>query len=214
MKEKPQVKTAPDPVAGTDEVRQAIAALTEAESVKLLHAVEGAAYRLRRRVFCVDPKEIFNEAIARVLDGRCHWQPRRVDFVGLLIGVIKSIEFEWREQAKRPENPVLETDLSDSNSDGDPIPNRIQQAADLRPGAERELIRNEQITQEQLFEQLEEFFSDDALAALIFSEWRRGTKGPEIMKALGLDRQQFDTAVRRMDRAIKKHWPEGMPDVR
>ena len=213
MKEKAQVKTAPDPVAGADEVRQAIAALTEAESVKLQIAADGAAYRLRRRVFSVDPKEIFNEAIARVLDGRRHWQPRKVDFLGLLIGVIKSIEFEWRKQAKRPENPVLETDLSDSNSDGDPIPNRIQQAADLRPGAERELIRNEQITQEQLFEQLEEFFSDDALAALIFSEWRRGTKGPEIMKALDLDRQQFDTAVRRMDRAIKKHWPEGMPDV-
>jgi hypothetical protein len=214
MKEKPQVKTAPEPVAGTDEVRQAIAALTDAESVKLLRAVERAAYRLRRRVFSVDHKEIFNEAISRVLDGRRHWQPRKVDFVGLLIGVIKSIEFEWREQVKRPENPVLESDLPDLNSDGDPIPNRLQQAADLRPGAERELIENEQITQEQLFEQLEEFFSDDALAALIFSEWRRGTKGPEIMKALDLDRQQFDTAVRRMDRAIKKHWPEGMPDVR
>ena len=214
MKEKALVKTAPDPVAGAEEVRQAIAALTEAESVKLMRAAEGTAYRLRRRVFCADPKEIFNEAVLRVLDGRRHWQPRKVDFVGLLIGVIKSIESEWREETKRPENPVLETDLPASNSDGDPIPNSIQQTADLRPGAERALIQNEQITQEQLFEQLEEFFSDDALAALIFSEWRRGTKGPEIMKALDLDRQQFDTAVRRMDRAIKKHWPEGMPDVR
>lgn len=214
MKEKAQVKTALDPVAGSEEVRQAIAALTEAESVKLLRAAEGAAYRLGRRVFCVDPKEIFNEAVLRVLDGRRHWQPRKVDLVGLLIGVIKSIEFEWREEAKRPENPVLETDLPDSNSDGDPIPNRIQQAADPHPDAELQLIQHEQITHEQFFEQLEEFFSDDALAALIFSEWRSGTKGPEIMKALDLDRQQFDTAVRRMDRAIKKHWPEGMPDVR
>lgn len=214
MKEKAQVKTAPELVAGTDEVRQAIAALTVAESIKLQRAAEGAAYRLRRRVFCVDPKEISNEAITRVLDGRRHWQPRKVDFLGLLIGVIKSIEFEWREQAKQPENPILETDLPASNSDGDPTPNRIQQAPDLSSGAERELIEQEQITQEQLFDQLEEFFSDDPLAALIFSEWRRGTKGPEIMKALDLDRQQFDTAVRRMDRAIKKHWPEGMPDVR
>jgi hypothetical protein len=180
MKEKPQVKTAPDPVAGTDEVRQAIAALTEAESVKLLHTVEGAAYRLSRRVFCVDPKEIFNEAIARVLDGRRHWQPRRVDFVGLLIGVIKSIEFEWREQAKRPENPVLETDLSDSNSDGDPIPNRIQQAADLRPGAERELIRNEQITQEQLFEELE---SSSATTRLLLSSSVNGEEEPKARRS-------------------------------
>jgi len=214
MKEKTQVKTAPDPVASIDEVRQAIAALTESETVKLRHAAEGAAYRLRRRVFSVEPKEIFNEAISRVLGEQRRWQPRKVDFVGLLLGVIRSIEFEWRKDAMQPENPVLETDLPDSNSDGDPIPNRLQQAADFRPDAEQKLIQNEQITQEQLYEQLEQFFSDDALAALIFSEWRRGTKGPEIMKALDLDRQQFDTAVRRMDRAIKKHWPEGMPDVR
>ena len=97
MKEKAQVKTAPEPVAGTEEVLQAVAALTEAQSIKLQHAAEGAAYRLRRRVFCVNPKEIFNEAIARVLDGRRHWEPRKVDFLGLLLGVIKSIEFEWRE---------------------------------------------------------------------------------------------------------------------
>jgi hypothetical protein len=53
-----------------------------------------------------------------------------------------------------------------------------------------------------------------ALASLIFSEWRRQTKGPEIMKALDLTRKEYDTAVRRMDRAIQKRWPEGMPHVR
>jgi hypothetical protein len=94
------------------------------------------------------------------------------------------------------------------------MPNAIQQAADPHHSVERQFIESEAISQEELFEQIEELLSDDSLAALIFSERRRGTKGPEIMKALDLTRKEYDTAVRRMDRAIQKRWPEGMPHVR
>jgi hypothetical protein len=214
MKEKAQVKTATDLIAGPEEVRQAIGSLTEAESVKLHRLSEGAAYRLRRRVFGVDGKEIWNEVVRRVLGGQRHWKPQKIDFVGFLAGIIKSIESEWREQAKHPETPVLEADLPETNSDGDSMPNAVQQAADPRPNPEQQLIESAALTQEQLFQQIEELFSEDSLAALIFSEWQRGTKGPEIMKALDLCRQEYDTAVRRMDRAIQKRWPEGMPYVR
>ena len=94
------------------------------------------------------------------------------------------------------------------------MPTALQQAADPRPTPERQLIQDETLTEEQLFQQIEDLFSEDPLAAFIFSEWQRGTKGPEIMKALDLTRQDYDTAVRRMDRAIEKRWPEGMPYVR
>jgi hypothetical protein len=214
MEDRAQVKTAKDPIAGPEEVRQAIGSLTTAELVKLQRLVEGSAYRLRRRVPGADGKEILDESVLRVLDGRRQWQPRNVDFVGLLVGIIRSIESEWRERAKRPETPVLETDLPDKSPDGDQMPNAIQQAADPHHSVERQFIESEAISQEELFEQIEELLSDDSLAALIFSERRRGTKGPEIMKASDLTRKEYDTAVRRMDRAIQKRWPEGMPHVR
>jgi hypothetical protein len=214
MREGVQVKTAKYLMAGPEEVRQAIGSLTVAERVKLQRLAGGAAYRLRRRVTGLDGKEVLNESVLRVLDGRRQWQPQRVDFVGLLAGIIKSIESEWRDQAKRPETPVLETDLPDIGPDGDPMPNAIQQAADSRQSAEQQFIESDALSQEELFEQIEQLLSDDSLAALIFSERRRGTKGPEIMKALDLTRKDYDTAVRRMDRKIQKRWPEGMPHVR
>jgi DNA-directed RNA polymerase specialized sigma24 family protein len=214
MKEKARTLAETDLIAGPEEVRQAIASLTEGESVKLRRLAEGSAYRLRRRVWATDANDILNEAILRVLQTKRHWKPERVDFVGLIAGTISSIESDWRKRGKRGETPVLETDLPTMNSEGETMPNAIQQAGDDHANPERQLIDGEELTQEQLIGQIEQLFSEDSLAALIFSEWRRGSKGPEIMKALDMARQDYDTTVRRMDRAIEKRWPEGMPYVR
>ena len=59
------------------------------------------------------------------------------------------------------------------------MPDAIQRAVDRRPNPEEQLIESEELTQEELFQQMEELFSEDSLASLIFSEWRRQTKGPE-----------------------------------
>jgi len=214
MKEKARPLGGVEMVAGPDEVREAIAALTEAESVKLKRLAEGAAYRLRRYVWGTDGNDILQVAIHRVLENKRHWKPHKVDFVGFLVGVVASIEFDWRKQGKRGDMPVLETDLPASNADGDEMPNAIQFAVNQGPNPEQQLIESEKLTQEELFQQIESLLSEDSLASLIFSERRRGTKGPEIMKALDLTRTEYDTAVRRMDRAIQKNWPEGMPHVR
>jgi hypothetical protein len=214
MKEKVIPLGGVEMVAGPDEVREAIASLTEAESVKLKRLADGAAYRLRRHVWGTGGNDILQVAIQRVLENKRHWKPQKVDFVGFLAGIIASIEYDWRERGKRGETPVLETDLPASNTDGDPMPNALQRTADGRFNPEQQLIESEELTQEELFQQMEELFSEDSLASLIFSEWQRQTKGPEIMKALDLTRKEYDTAVRRMDRAIQKRWPEGMPHVR
>lgn len=214
MKEKARVLMTTNLVADPDEVRQAIDSLTDADLVKLRQLSEIAAFRLRRKVWGTDAKDMLQEAILRVLEGTRHWNPKKVDFVGFLAGTMLSIQSSWRKQAKRGELPILEADLPATNSDGKAMPNALQQAADHRLNPEQQLIESAALTQEQLFQQLEELFSEDSLAALIFSERRRGTNGPEIMKAMGLTRQDYDTAVRRMGRAILKRWPEGMPYVR
>ena len=214
MKEKARPLGGVEMVAGPDEVLEAIASLAEAESVKLMRLAEGAAYRLRRHVWGTNGNDILQVAIHRVLENKRHWKPQKIDFVGFLAGVVSSIEFDWRKQGKRGDMPVLETDLPPSNADGDDMPNAIQNAVDHRPKPEQQLIESEELTQEDLFRQIEELLSEDSLASLIFIERRRGTKGPEIMKALDLTRTEYDTAVRRMDRAIQKNWREGMPHVR
>lgn len=213
MQETERVPAQTDRIAGPEEVRQAIAALTAGELLKLRRLAEQAIFRLRRRVWGVEAHDLLNDAVLRLLNEKRRWRPKKVDLVGQLAGIIASIESDWLKRGRRGEVPVLETDLTRSDADGAEIPTAVELAADPRLDPEQAALASEQLTQEQLFGQIEELFTEDPLASLIFSEWRRETTGPEIMKALDLSRQQYDTVVRRMDRAIQKRWPEGMPNV-
>lgn len=213
MQETAGQPTQTDRIAGPEEVRQAISALTEGELLKLQRLAEQAIFRLRRKVWGVEARDLLNDAILRLLNEKRRWKPKRVDLVGQLAGIIASIESDWLKRGKRAEIPVLETDLVREDADGAEVPTALELAADPRPDPQKVMLASEQLTQEQLFHQIADLFGEDPLASLIFSEWQRGTSGPEIMKGLGLERQQYDTAVRRIDRAIQKRWPEGMPHV-
>lgn len=202
-----------DSIAGPDEVRQAISALTAGELLKLQRLAEQAIFRLRRRVWGVEGRDLLHDAILRLLSEKRRWKPKRVDLVGQLAGIIASIESDWRKRGKRGEVPVLDTDLKRDDPDGVEVPTALELAADPQLDPEQVMLAREELTQEQLLYQIEELFNPDPLASLIFSEWQRGTTGPEIMNVLDLTRQQYDTAVRRMDRAVQKRWPEGMPHV-
>jgi DNA-directed RNA polymerase specialized sigma24 family protein len=214
MQEATGVPAQTDRIAGPEEVRHAISALTDGDLLQLQRLAEQAIFRLRRRVWGVDARDLLNDAVLRLLNEKRRWKPKKVDLVGQLAGIITSIESDWLKRGQRGEVPVLETDLTRDNSEGAEIPTAVELATDSRPDPEQATLASEGLTQEQLFQQIEDLFSQDPLASLIFSEWQRETTGPEIMKALDLTRQQYDTAVRRMDRAIQKHWPEGMPHVR
>jgi len=200
-------------IAGPDEVRQAISLLTEGEFLKLKRLAEQAISRLRRKIWSVDADDLLHDAILRLLEEKRRWKPKRVDLVGQIAGIIASIESHWLKCGKRSQPPLLEADQITDNADGEAVPTALALAADHRHGPEQRIIAAEELTEEQLFHQIEELFSEDPLASLVFSEWQRETTGPDIMKALDLTRQQYDTAVRRMDRAIQKRWPEGMPHV-
>jgi len=91
MKEKARPLGSVEMVASPDEVREAIASLTEAESVKLQRLAEGAAFRLRRHVWGKDAKDILHEAIRRVLENKRHWKTQKVDFIGFLAGKTKKV---------------------------------------------------------------------------------------------------------------------------
>ena len=213
MQETAGVPAQTDKVAGPEEVRQAISALTDGELLKLLRLAEQAIFRLRRKVWGVEARDLLNDAVLRLLNEKRRWKPKRVDLVGQLAGIITSIESDWLKRGKRGEVPVLETDLRRDDPDGAEIPTALELAAAPQLDPEQAALGSEELTQEQLLHQIEELFNPDPLASLIFSEWWRGTTGHEIMKVLDLTRQQYDTAVRRMDRAIQKRWPEGMPHV-
>jgi DNA-directed RNA polymerase specialized sigma24 family protein len=199
-------------IAGPDEVWAAVSSLSEAELFKLGQLAKMSAYRLGRSAGSPDDDDLLQDAITRLLDGRRKWKPGKVDLVGLIAGTLKSMTSEILEQKKHQPKTKLECDLRPLDPNEQET-NLLQIAADHRPNAEQELLVAEQITGEQLFDQVEALFSDDALAGLILSEWRRGNSGADIMGAMSLSRQEYDTAVRRIYRRVRGHWPEGVPDV-
>jgi DNA-directed RNA polymerase specialized sigma24 family protein len=199
-------------IAAPEEVRAAVSSLSEAQLFKLGQLAAMFAYRLGRRPGSPDEDDLLQDAITRILDGRRKWKPGRVDLVGLIAGTLRSITSEILEQRKHQPKTVLECDLPQLDPNEQEI-TLIQITADHRPNIEHELMLSEQTTADQLLGQIEGLFSDDALAGLILSEWIRGSSGTEIMGAMGLSRQEFDTAVRRIYRTVRGHWPEGMPDV-
>lgn len=201
-----------DRIAGPDEVWAAVSSLTEAELFKLGQLAEMFTYRLGRRAWSPDGEDLLQDAITRLLDGRRKWKPGKVDLVGLIAGTLKSMTSEILERRKQQPTTKLECDLP-SLDPNEQETNLVQMAADNRPDAEQALLVAEQTAVEQLLDQIEALFPDDPLAGLILSEWRRGNRGTEIMGAMSLSRQEYDTAVRRIYRTVRGHWPEGMPDV-
>lgn len=214
MQEAAKAPNQTETIAGPEEVRQAISALTEGDHVKLHRLAEQAIFRLRRKVWGVDAQDLLNDAILRLLNEQRRWKPKKVDLVGQLAGIMTSIASDWLKRGKRGSIPVLDADLEREDAEGAAIPTPIESASDSRLDPEQAALANEEFTQEQLFDEIAGLFSNDALASLVFSERQRGTKGPEIMQALDLSRREYDTVIRRIDRAIQKHWPEGIPNVR
>lgn len=199
-------------IAGPDEVRAAVSSLSEAQLFKLGQLAEMFAYRLGRRVGSPDEDELLQDAITRILDGRRKWKPAKVDLVALIAGALRSITSEILEQRKHQPRTILECDLPQLDPHEQEI-TLAQMTADHRPNVEHVLMISEQTTADQLLDRIEALFSDDPLAGLILSEWIHGSSGTEIMGAMGLSRQEYDTAVRRIYRTVRGRWPEGMPDV-
>lgn len=199
-------------IAAPDEVRAAVSSLSEPQLFKLGQLAAMFAYRLGRRAGSPDEDDLLQDAITRILDGRRKWKPGKVDLLGLIAGTLRSITSEILEQRKQQPKTTLECDLLHLDPDEQEI-TLVLMTPDRRPNVEHELMVSEQITADQLLDRIEGLFSDDALAGLILSEWIRGSSGTEIMGAMGLSRQEYDTAVRRIYRTVRGHWPEGMPDV-
>ena len=129
MQETAGVPAQTDKVAGPEEVRQAISALTDGELLKLLRLAEQAIFRLRRKVWGVEARDLLNDAVLRLLNEKRRWKPKRVDLVEQLAGIITSIESDWLKRGKRGEVPVLETDLRRDDPDGAEIPTALELAA-------------------------------------------------------------------------------------
>jgi DNA-directed RNA polymerase specialized sigma24 family protein len=186
------------------EVREAIGSLTDAELTRLGRYAWWRVQAIGKGARGNKHEDLLQEAIVRTLDGRRTWNRSAVDFIGHLIGVIRSIASEWAEslEAERHEEPLLETELV-RNPDGTDV-NPFQSVVSPAPGFEKTFEAQDSVSF------IREFFRDDPEVLEIMEGLAAELKGPEICEILGISRTAYETVMRRLRRSLPKIFPEGI----
>ena len=171
------------------DVGVALAALSEDDLLRLR-----ALARLRARGLPggLVWSDLLHEAVLRALEGTRHWPPG-VPLLAFLAGIMRSLcDEHWRR--RRRETPLPQpgdaaTALTDSAAD----PERVYAAAEALAAVDR-------------------LFASDTVAMKVVAGLTNGLGAEEIQRLYGLGPVEYDTARRRMRRALLRHgltwaWP-------
>jgi DNA-directed RNA polymerase specialized sigma24 family protein len=177
-----------------DEAREAIAALTTADLIRLKKV--GALYAVG---VGVDGLEVLNEAVRRALDGTRNC-PGDVPMTVFLVNVMRSMASS--ERAKAKEEPMMES-MSSTLDDGPAV---LEPPSPTRNVEEMRLAREDA---EGRLRALEDIFRDDDDAQLVLMGDVDEMSADEI-RALGCwDEQAYATIRRRIRRKIAARYPQG-----
>lgn len=134
--------------------------------------------------------DLLQEAFARVLDGS-RAIPADVPTVAFLAGVMRSIKAEyWRRRRRATaQQPVLATQYQ-------LVAPESAEACDPQPDPERWLIAAQQL------EAIGMLFANDPVALQIIAGLGDGLTAEEIRRALGMSKTEYDSARKRMRRAV------------
>lgn len=128
----------------------------------------------------MDGEALLFEALERTLDGRRRWNRRSVDFVGHLIGIMRSVASH--EAMRQGLNVVA-----------------LTSSVVLIAPADQE----DTLSAEEQIHRLRAHFveQDDELALRVLDELEIGSDGAAIREQLGLDQTRLESVIRRIRRA-------------
>ena len=194
--------------ATVDEIEQATEKLTKAEWAKLCSFARNRARMMALRGSAFTEEDLVKEAIVALLEERRHWNPRKVDFVGVLIGAMRSIASNYCEATQDGEFAIPASQLISGEDEDGEVSDPTKTHPDSRLNPEQVLIVS------TLLSEVYELVSDDAEALVIMDGWRDLMSGSEIIEALDIDRNSYETIVRRIRRKVAARWPKGSHNVR
>lgn len=173
------------------DVAAALAALSDDDLLRLR-----ALARLRARGLPggVAWSDLLHEAVLRALEGTRRWPPG-VPLLAFLAGIMRSLCDEqwrrWQREGLSPQPGGAAGALADAASDADP--ERAYAAAEALAAVDR-------------------MFASDPVALKVIAGLTNGLGAEEIQRHYGLSAVEYDTARRRMRRALLRHglawaWP-------
>ena len=169
------------------DVADALRTLADADLLRLQ-----AIARLRARVLPgVDWADLLQEAVLRCLDGSRAW-PVGVPLVAFLAMTMRSVADDHRRRHRRETRAGLSAGQAAAAAlaDPGPDPERAMQAVQALAGIER-------------------LFAGDEIALRIVAGLAEGLSPLEIRTRNGFGQTLYDTARKRMRRALMRHSPTG-----
>jgi hypothetical protein len=200
-------------IATPDFLRRAIEGLTVVQAAKLKAFSASQARRVQRYVPGLGEYDLLQEAVMSLLQCQRSWKPDQVEFIGMLMGAMRSIASNLSQKGKDAiSRPILEFEATVRTQAGEQL-SILELAVDSRQNPQVALLKNELPTEEQLVSEIERLFEHDTVASLIINGWKNGMKGPEIAASLEISKKEYHAAVQRIRRATIARWPEGKPYV-
>lgn len=193
MSKRPSADKTP---AAQQEIEEALAALTEAEVIRL---AEVSAYRhgtLGARRAGRHEGDILSDAITAVLERRRKWIKANVAFVPFILGVMKSLTSHIRTGKAVDAFDEITPNPANDDEDAEDFVEQIPTAAPVDP--ERLLLARE-------FDgRIRERFEEDPEVLLIYEAFLEKMKPAEIQACLDLSEKQYNAAALRLRRAVAK----------
>jgi hypothetical protein len=178
-------------------------ALTSAALLRLRGYSRWRVRGLGRKAAGRTEMELLADAMNATLEGKRRWNKDKVDFVGHLIGAMRSISSHWRTQSKRVDEATLESDLLQTTPDGDVL-SPFELASSEEPKPDEELEANERRLQaREQVEAMEKAFAGDHVISLLLSGLRGGMTPAEVRAELDLSQTEYDTATKRLRRRMR-----------
>lgn len=197
-------------IATVDEITEAIGKLRPEEWAKLAIFAENRAKFMNLYGAAVDGDDLMQRGVVELLESRRSWNPKKVNFIGVLLGVIKSIASNHKAKSLRNGYSVADSQLASNQNDGDHVQTPLELLADTRPIAELQIAVTERETEVRIVvEGMYAFFEADAEAQLVMNGWLEGKSGTEIIVDLGIDRSAYETIAKRIRRKSTARWPKG-----
>lgn len=194
-------------IASQQDIEEAISKLTQANLLRLRRFAELRIAGLGKYSKGYTWQSLLNESITRTLDGRRTWDKNAVDFIGLLIGVIRSISSHWIEESTigtdddeacdkaNSRIELLESELLFTSSEGD-ILNPFDTFEAQNPDPEDSLDAKLEL------ERIRQMFSKDLHVLDLLDGWSLEMTGREIQEASNMTKKEFEAAVKRLRRGL------------
>lgn len=172
---------------------EALASLTDADWLRLEKVAQYQVYRYAS----INPQEVLNEAVLRVLSGDRKCRPG-LEFLQFLRGAIRSIADEFRKKEKEA---IGAGEIA--------IESYAPDRRDYQDTADSSNPLESQLRDKELVERIWELFSDDEdVQALLFGA-EEGMTGVEIQRKFNFTTNEYGAARKRLERKLASYLKEG-----